>query len=77
MALCETFWLLLGIRSDQNQLLHTLRLPRTSENTPSETVWKSERGRSMTYAPEHEKELLDRSIRLRMGVSGTPCSGSQ
>ena len=25
---------------------------------PVETVWKSERGRSMTYAPEHEKELL-------------------
>ncbi len=28
-----------------------------------ETVWKSEWGRLMTYAPEHEKELFDRSIR--------------
>ncbi len=36
---------------------------RTSENAPSETVWKSERSRLMTYAPEHEKELFDRSIR--------------
>jgi hypothetical protein len=31
----------------------------------------------MTYAPEHEKELLNRSIRCRMGVSGAPYSGSQ
>src|SRR5215217_1374713 len=31
----------------------------------------------MTYAPEHGKELLDRSIRCRMGVSGGPCSGSK
>jgi hypothetical protein len=29
---------------------------------PGETVWKCEWGRSMTYAPEHEKELLNRSI---------------
>jgi transposase len=42
-----------------------------------ETVWKSEWGRSMTYALGHEKELLDRSIRRRMGVSGDPYSGSQ
>jgi drug/metabolite transporter superfamily protein YnfA len=28
-----------------------------------ETVWKSERGRSMTYAPEHGKVLCDRLIR--------------
>ena len=35
----------------------------TSENNPSETVWKSERGRSMTYAPEHGKGLFDRPIR--------------
>ena len=28
-----------------------------------ETVWKSEwRGRSMTYATEHEEELRDRSL---------------
>jgi hypothetical protein len=25
---------------------------------PRETVWKSEWGRSMTYAPTHEKALL-------------------
>ena len=31
----------------------------------------------MTYAPEHEKELLDRSHRRRMGASGTLCSASQ
>jgi len=29
---------------------------------PSETVWKSERGRSMTYAPEYGKVLSDRSF---------------
>src|SRR5829696_8813720 len=33
-----------------------------------ETVWKSERGRSMTYAPGHEKELFDRSLRHRVGM---------
>src|SRR5829696_7322466 len=44
---------------------------------PRETVWKSEWGRSMTYALGHEKELLHRSIQRRMGVSGDPCSGSQ
>jgi transposase len=33
-----------------------------------ETVWKSEwGGRSMTYAPEHEEEILHRSLRRRMG----------
>src|SRR5215208_3515664 len=48
-----------------------------SENFPSETVWKSEGGRSMTYAPEYEKQLLHRSHRRRMGVSGAPCSASQ
>jgi len=48
-----------------------MRIPR------KETVWKSEWGRTMTYAPEHEKELLHRSIRRRMGASGAPCSGSQ
>src|SRR5918997_2074133 len=32
-----------------------------------ETVWKSERGRSMTYAPGHEKELPHRSIRAEWG----------
>src|SRR5215203_4367317 len=53
-----------------------LRVP-VSEKNSSETVWKSEGGRSMTYAPEHEKELLDRSHRRRMGASGTPCSASQ
>src|SRR5215213_6946738 len=42
-----------------------------------ETVWKIERGRSMTYAPEHEKELLNHSHRRRMGVPEAPCSGSQ
>src|SRR5829696_5872146 len=42
-----------------------------------ETVWKSERGRSMTYAPEHEKKLLNRSYRRRMEVPEAPCSGSQ
>ena len=31
----------------------------------------------MTYAPEHEKELRNRSNRRRMGVSGAPCSASQ
>ena len=35
---------------------------RTSENRPSETVWKSEKCRSMTYAPEHGKVLFDRSF---------------
>src|SRR5215211_6607022 len=44
---------------------------------PRETVWKSKRGRSMTYAPEHEKELLNRSVRRRMGMSGAPCSHLQ
>src|SRR5918995_3660622 len=34
---------------------------------PRETVWKSERGRSMTYAPEHGKVLFDRSIRPMSG----------
>jgi serine phosphatase RsbU (regulator of sigma subunit) len=38
-------------------------LSRTSEKAPSETVWKSERGMSMTYAPEHGEVLFDRSIR--------------
>ena len=33
----------------------------TSENS-SETVWKSGRGKSMTYAPEHGKVLFDRSM---------------
>jgi hypothetical protein len=42
-----------------------------------ETVWKSEWGMSMTYAPEHEKRLLHRSRRCRMGVLGPLCSGSQ
>ncbi len=31
----------------------------------------------MTYAPEHEKELLDQSYRPRMGVSQTPRPTSQ
>lgn len=31
----------------------------------------------MTYAPEHEKELLNRSIRRRMGMSKAPSSTSQ
>ena len=31
----------------------------------------------MTYAPEHEKDLLDRSFRRRMGVFGAPCPGFQ
>ena len=31
----------------------------------------------MTYAPEHEKELLNRSHRCRMGVSQAPSSASQ
>src|SRR5215203_2541457 len=48
-----------------------------SEKNSSETVWKSEGGRSMTYAPEYEKQLLHRSHRHRMGVSGAPCSASQ
>ena len=43
-----------------------------------ETVWKSGwRGRSMTYAPEHEEELRDRSLRRRMVVFGAPCSHTQ
>ena len=33
-----------------------------------ETVWKIKRGRSMTYAPGHEKELFDRSVGCRVGV---------
>ena len=31
----------------------------------------------MTYAPKHEKELLDQSYRPRMGVSQTPRPTSQ
>jgi hypothetical protein len=31
----------------------------------------------MTYAPEYEKELLHRSHRCRMRVSGAPCSTPQ
>jgi putative transposase len=31
----------------------------------------------MTYAPEHEKELLNRSVRRRMGLPKAPCSDSQ
>ena len=43
-----------------------------------ETVWKSEwRGRSMTYATEHEEELRDRSLRCRMVVIGALCSHTQ
>jgi hypothetical protein len=34
-----------------------------------ESVWKLGLGRAMTYAPEHEKDLLNRSVRRRMGVS--------
>ena len=41
---------------------------RSSENLPSETVWKSKRSVSMTYAPDHGKVLFDRSIRRRVGV---------
>jgi hypothetical protein len=37
---------------------------------PGETVWKSEWGGQMTYALGHEKELLHRSIRHRMGEKG-------
>src|SRR3712207_9365090 len=44
---------------------------------PRETVWKIEWDRSMTYAPEHETDLLNRSFRRRMGVFGAPCSGFQ
>jgi hypothetical protein len=36
--------------SDRGLLIHQL---------PRETVWKSKWGRLMTYAPEHEKELLN------------------
>jgi hypothetical protein len=31
----------------------------------------------MTYAPEHGKELLNRSHRRSMGMSGAPCCGPQ
>ena len=31
----------------------------------------------MTYAPEHQKELLNRPHRCRMGVSQVPSSASQ
>src|SRR5919107_2355038 len=50
---------------------------RTSENTPSETVWKSERGKSMTYAPGHDKELFDRSLGCRVGVHRASRSASR
>ena len=44
---------------------------------PGETVWKIERGSWVTYAPEHEKELPNRSYRRRMGGPRAPRSGSQ
>src|SRR5829696_4093699 len=50
---------------------------RTSENSPSETVWKIERSSSVTYAPEHEKDLCHRSYRGRMGGPRAPRSCSQ
>jgi hypothetical protein len=31
----------------------------------------------MPHAPEHVKELINRSIRRWMGTSGVPCSASQ
>jgi len=40
---------------------------------PSETVWKSERGRSMTYAPEYGKVLSDRSFGRWVGMPRAPC----
>src|SRR5215216_7174702 len=46
-------------------------------NSFLETVWKSGRGRSMTYAPEHGQVLFDRSIRCRVGVFAAPHPGSQ
>src|SRR5215210_5751795 len=52
------------------------RPPSTFQTVSRETVWKSEWGRAMTYAPGHGKELPNRSIRCRMGVSEAPCSGS-
>src|SRR5919107_3197621 len=44
---------------------------------PRETVWKSERDRSMTYAPKHGKELFDRSLGRRVGMHRAPRSASQ
>jgi hypothetical protein len=40
-----------------------VELIRNFQTVSGETVWKSERGGSMTYAPEHGKTLFDRSIR--------------
>jgi transposase len=48
--------------------LRTTPSTRSSENIPSETAWEIERGRSMTYAPEHRKMLFDRPHRHRRGV---------
>src|SRR5918995_1763849 len=50
---------------------------RTSENSPSETVWKIERRSSVTYAPAHEQELPNRSYRRRMGDPRAPRCGAQ
>lgn len=50
---------------------------QVSEKVCSETVWKSEWSRSMTYAPEHEKKLPDGSIQRRMGIPRALRSGSQ
>ena len=59
-----------------NQITPGSGLPLFTE-LPRETVWKSEWGRAMVYAPGHGKVLPNRSIRCRMGVSEAPCSGSQ
>jgi transposase len=47
--------------------LRTTPPTRSSQNIPSETAWKIERVRSMTYAPEHGKVLCDRPHRRRRG----------
>jgi transposase len=47
--------------------LRTTPPTRSSQNIPSETAWKIEHGRSMTYAPEHGKVLCDRPHRRRRG----------
>src|ERR687897_1715348 len=52
------------------QIHHIAYVPRRPLFTQvrGETVWKSERGRSMTYAAGHGKALFDRSLGCRVGM---------
>jgi transposase len=56
---------------------YALDAPEAFRTVSRETVWKVGLGRAMTYAPEHEKELRNRSHRHRMGVPRTPHAASQ